>query len=241
MAKLASPQHLHKAQASILRDLRHTPTARYSTLRQPTGLESDSFKFHLRKLVDQGYVQKLPSGDYSLTAIGKEYANNLDTIQQTIQKQPKLSVVVVASRRSRLTGDKEYLFQQRLRSPFYGYWGCISGPVRWGESLEAAARRELSKQTGYMTDCAVRAFYRKVDHATDTDDILEDKLFAIVEATITDDGLDNSWPWGKNAWMAVDELAKQDKYFASTYDFIDMLEQGQPYETNASATTTQDY
>ena len=145
----------------MLRRLRRGQSARFSELMRPTGLTSDSFKFHLRRLQDYGWLQKMPDGSYSLTPAGKELANNLDEVRRTIQKQPKLSVLIVAERT--VDGISQYLLQRRLRQPYYGFWGLLSGPVGWGESLEAAAQRELLKQTGFTACCTVRSFLRVTD------------------------------------------------------------------------------
>jgi len=221
-------QVLHRAQVSILRTLRHSPDARYTMLMRPTGLDSDVFKFHLRKLMHQKYVRKLESGAYELTPSGKEFANNLSKAEPMIQKQPKLSVAVIAYRE---VGDKkEYLFQKRLRSPFYEFWGCISGPVQWGEPVEATAERELRKQTGLTAEFTARAFCRKSDYDSDSKILLEDKLFTIVEAANIEGELSNAWTKGLNAWMTLADLKKQEKYFSSTLEFIDMLDTNRIYK-----------
>lgn len=218
---------MHKAQVSILRTLRHTPSARYTDLLQPTGMESDVFKFHLRKLIHLRYVVKTDAGLYELTPTGKEFANNLSKQQRTVQKQPKLSMAIIVSRPSGST--TEYLVQQRLRHPYYGFWGCLSGPVQWGETIEASAQRELQKQTGLSATCVVRAFYRKSDYDASSEALLEDKLFVIVEARTAQGSLSNTWPRGLNAWMTLAKLKRQPKYFSSTCEFIEMLETGTPY------------
>ena len=41
-------------------------------------MESDSFKFHIRKLVKIGYIIKAEDGLYELTAEGKALASRLD-------------------------------------------------------------------------------------------------------------------------------------------------------------------
>src|SRR5687768_2274785 len=89
---------LHRSQISILDTLRHTTEASFSVLMRPTGMQSDTFKFHIRKLLQSGYVEKTSSGVYTLTAVGKEYANDLDDTQRTVQKQPKLSLAIIVNR-----------------------------------------------------------------------------------------------------------------------------------------------
>lgn len=230
---------MHPAQVSVLRTLRHVQSARYTDLRLPTGLESDAFKFHLNKLVSAGYAAKLESGEYVLTASGKEFANNLSEELPSIQKQPKLSVAVIATRS--FDGVTKYLLQQRRRNPYYDFWGCITGPVQWGEPIEATAQREFEKQTGMTAHYIVRAFYRETDFATETDGLLEDKLFAVVEATGVTGEITNTWQKGFNAWMTLDDLQEQKKYFTSIYDFTEMLENNIHYRSQKGRYVRDEY
>jgi predicted transcriptional regulator len=229
----------HKAQVSILRTLRHAPAARYSTLMRPTGLVSDVFKFHLRKLIHLQYIHKLESGIYELTPSGKEFANNLSKVHRAVQKQPKLSVAIIVPKM--FGTQKKYLFQQRRRSPFYGFWSCISGPVQWGEPFEATAKRELKKQTGLTAEFILRSFYRKSDYDSESKSLLEDKLFAVVEAVNVESELCNTWPGGLNGWMTVAELKTREKYFSSTCDFVDMITTKQHYKTQQTSYNKNDY
>jgi predicted transcriptional regulator len=221
-------QQLHKVEVSILYSLRHTESARFTTLMRPTGLVSDTFKFHLRKLINLGHVEKRPAGDYHLTAKGKEFANNLDNTKLSVQKQPKLSVLLVVKKQGD-DGDELFLVQKRLRRPFLGFWGCISGPVQWGEEAEETAERELRKQTGLGGSFKVRSFYRKRDYGTGSDVLLEDKLFFIVAVSDIKDELSNAWSGGHNEWMTVNELSQQKDRFDSSLDAIRILQTGSTY------------
>ncbi len=124
---------IHHAQTSILRELLFHPNAGYTELQKPTGLSSDHFNFHINRLIELGHVEKLSRGRYSLTPRGKEYANRLDTDNNTVERQPK-SAVILALERER-NGQKEFLFQERLKNPYFGFWGLPSGKIRWGETI----------------------------------------------------------------------------------------------------------
>jgi ADP-ribose pyrophosphatase YjhB (NUDIX family)/predicted transcriptional regulator len=230
---------LHSAQYSILRTLRHTPSARYTDLRMPTGLESDAFKFHIQRLTALKYVHKLASGQYELTAEGKELANNLSKQHSRTQKQPKLSVAITASRT--IDGTTTYLFQQRLRNPYYGFWGSITGPVQWGEQFETTAQREFEKQTGMTAHYTVQGFCRKTDYVTTSDVLLEDKLFVVITATDIQGDITNEWQKGCNAWMTIDELQHQEKYFASTINLIEITQNTRRYGTITGHYTADEY
>lgn len=221
---------LHKAQISILYSLRHTPEARFSELMQPTGMQGDVFKFHIRKLEELGYIRKGQEGAYGLTVKGKEFANNLDEEEGVRQRQPKLSVIVLVMRRDE-RGKLQILAQQRKRQPYLSYWGVVGGPVQWGEQLEETGARELRKQTGLTANCRVQGFYRKQDYTPDGI-LLEDKLFAVLKAEDVEGELSDDWPWGTNTWMTLDEFKEQPKYFASVADMVDMLDSQQTYVSN---------
>jgi len=191
-----------------------------------TSLESDVFKFHLKALVEAKMVRKDHDGTYSLTAAGKEFANNLDDQSGQRNKSPKVSVIIVA-RRS-IDNTTQYLFHQRKRHPFYDYWGLISGPVPWGESIEKAAEAELEKQTGFTAKCTVRGFCRVRDYVSDERTLLEDKLFAVV-TTNAPQGVPREWSGGTTRWMALQEYTLQPKRFNLTEKILDHLERGIPY------------
>ncbi len=231
---------LHKAQVSILRTIRRAELSRYSHLMRPTGMDSDSFKFHLRKLIKNGFITKTCEGDYQLTPSGKEFANNLDRVNRTVQKQPKLSAIIVASRIDH-SGAKQYLFQKRLRHPYWDYWGFISGPVRWGVTPEEAAAHELLKQTGITASFEVRCFYRKQDFVVPDETLLEDKQFIVVEATDLKGELTNTWDGGHNAWLTPEQFQSLDKQFADTLKTLEMLQAGETYRLVAAAYTHDQY
>lgn len=213
---------LHKVEVSILYALRRTVSARFSYLMKPTGLSSDSFKFYLRRLIELHYVEKTPTGDYLLTTQGKEFANSLDKTKLIVQKQPKVSVLIIIPKPN--DGSK-FLFQRRLRHPYYNFYGAISGPVKWGEEIEEAAQRELMKQTGLQGTFSVKAFYRQKDYDTITGALLEDKLFAVIDATVIEDELTNSWTGGHNEWITISDYKEKKKRFATTDRVLDMLHQ----------------
>jgi len=209
---------LSQAEQSILYTLRHTVSARYSDLQKPTRLESDSFKFHLRKLVAKGYVIK-EGTVYSLTASGKEFANNLHGIQ--VQKQPKLSLFLIVSRTNK-EGITEYLLQKRLRNPFYGYTGCLSGPAKWGEEFEAMAANELLKQTGITARFTVITFSRARDY--DLNGILlEDKLFVILRSHVDTETTTQEWSGGSNMWASLEKIRQMSSVFPQTSDILSTL------------------
>lgn len=214
---------MHRYQAKILRTLRWAEARRFSELMQPTGLTSDSFKYYLRKLQRLGFVEKGADGLYRLTSRGKEHANELDERQLERQKQPKVSVVAIV-RRSKQDGATEYLFQERLRQPYLHYWGLISGPVLWGQSVEDTAAHELYKQTGLMATFRQAGVCRVRDYAVDDNSLLEDKFFFLMLGDDAPIEPQNTWGGGQSCWLTVPELHAKPHYFDNTVDYIRLAE-----------------
>jgi ADP-ribose pyrophosphatase YjhB (NUDIX family) len=185
-------------------------------MRRIADMESDTFKFHVRYLMEQRIIAKLADGTYALTTSGKEIANNLDEPAQKQLKQPKVSLLLVISRLA--PQGTEYLVQKRLRQPFYGYWGLLSGPAQWGKDLAATAAHELQKQTGLTANLQVCTFLRQRDY-TPAHELLEDKLFVVLTAQLNTEQ-PHTWEHGENAWMTLAQLHSQPKHFSLTEQAI---------------------
>ena len=85
-------------------------------------------------------VKKNSSGSYSLTRKGKEPTNKIDTDANAIERQPKVAVLLVILKKSER--GLELLVQQRLKQPFFSFWGIPTGKIRWGETIIQTAQRE---------------------------------------------------------------------------------------------------
>ena len=209
----------HEAQMKMLRQLLLSKEASFSELQKSAGLSSDHTTFHIKQLVQSGYVSKKLKayGKYILTRKGKEYANRMDTDEQVIEKQPKLSVVVVVE------NDKgQQLQQERLKQPYYGYWGHLTGKIRWGETMLEAGARELLEETGLTADLLVVGFYHKLDYDKATNDLLEDKYFCLIHATNPVGELIDT-PGQHNEWMTNEEFMKKEKQFGSVAETTQMM------------------
>ena len=210
---------LHSVAVVIMRELYIKPDARYSDLMRPTGLESDVFKFHLRRLIKQGIVEKLGVGTYALTAAGKELANRFDYPAGVAVRQPKMTTITILRREQ---GDgHEYLFHRRSRNPYYGYWGVLGGAVAWGESFEAAAQRGVRLRTGLdVQDLRLSGYYRQRDFDKRTGVVLEDKLFVVYIADIFTGQLVEETDLGTNRWRTLEDIMGEAKYFLACIDMI---------------------
>jgi dihydroneopterin triphosphate diphosphatase len=58
------------------------------------------------------------------------------------------------------TADGEFLLLERRRPP--GFWQSVTGSMEWGESADAAARRELVEETGITQGVLVNLQWTQV-------------------------------------------------------------------------------
>jgi len=204
--------HIHEAQTKILRELLFLPATNFAELQRVTGLESDHAKFHIKRLAELGYIEKL-GASYQLTVKGKEYANKLDTDAGVIERQPKVAVMLVVQ--NMIDGKKHYLVQQRLKHPLYGFWGCPTGKVRWGESLFESAARELYEETGLRAQFTFSGIYHeRVVHET-TGEIVEDKLFHVMFTDKFEGKLKVEFEGGRNVWRTMAEMINEPRRYKS--------------------------
>ena len=203
---------LHGAQTSILRELLFHPKLNYTKLQKPTGLSSDHFNFHIKRLVELKLVEKERDGQYILTPRGKEYSNKLDTDQNTIEQQPKVAVILAITREK--NGQTEYLFQKRLKHPYYGYWGFPTGKIRWGETVLETAARELAEETGLQAKHVFKGIYHEHSYLEETGELLEDKIFFVVHCNNVSGKFIKEFEGGKNIWLTTNQMKKK-KVFKS--------------------------
>jgi 8-oxo-dGTP pyrophosphatase MutT (NUDIX family) len=212
---------LHAVQTSILRALLFQPSASYASLQQLTDLSSDHFNFHVTRLVELGFVEKVQRGTYRLTIAGKEYANRLDTDNNTVERQPKSAVIFGLSREH--DGQIEYLFQKRRKNPYYGFWGLPSGKVRWGETILETARRESQEETGLDADFTVISVYHETVQDSSNGSIIEDKIFFMVLGKNIRGELLEEFEGGHNEWRTVESVLKESKKYSTLEAEIDLL------------------
>lgn len=204
---------LHKAHVAIIHELLFRPEARFAELQKASKLSSDHFNFYLKQLIEDDLITKNKNGAYQLTSKGKEFANRFDTEARTVERQPKVAVCLMIRR-----DDGKQLVQQRLKQPFYGYWGRPTGKIRWGETILEAAARELMEETGLEADLVFEEIYHKMDFNQSTGEMLEDKIFFVVSCSNPRGDFIEEFEGGRNAWFTQEEYASQPLSFEKSND-----------------------
>lgn len=161
----------HHIQRDILLRLMRSKTVRFSSLK-PEGMESNSFMYHLKQLIQIGYVTQLEDKSYSLTPSGLSYIDRLSLTNSLPRKQPKLLCIIALRNKA-----GEYLFAKRLMQPTIGSWMLPSGKQHFGESSEDHAKREVIEQFGVKLELKRRGL---LDIRISHDDVLVSHLVAQV-------------------------------------------------------------
>lgn len=214
---------MHQIQNNILWTLLFRKELRFSEL-NTDNISSDHFTFHLKQLIEGGLVEKNKGGFYRLTIAGKEYANRLkvDIGKVETEKQAKISALVVCV--DGYGKNRRYLVQQRLKHPYYGFYGFISGKIKWGETIYEAALRELKEEIGFRAKLELTGIEHKMDYYKDGE-FLEDKFFYIFKATNLSGELLESFEGGKNIWLKKEEIKKLPELFGDVLKILEIIEQ----------------
>lgn len=193
---------IHPIQSQIITILLFKPEARFSELNK-TKLPTDQINFHIKALLDSKLLEKGKNGKYILTSSGKEFANRFDTEKSVVEKQAKVSVVIVSSKK--VNGITKYLLQQRLKQPYYGYYGAVGGKIRWGETVEEAAIREFKEETGLDAKVKLLKVKHKMDYSKEGL-LLDDKYFFVFKAFNLKGTLISKFEGGRNIWLTREEM-----------------------------------
>lgn len=212
---------LHKIQRSILVRLLMNSSLRFTELNKGK-TSSDRFTFHLKKLITDKLVTKNGEGGYELTTIGKEFANRFDTKTKSIERQAKIGLRICCVKGE--GKDRQYLLEQRLKQPYWGYWGFPGGKIRWGETIYEAAARELKEETGLSGEIVLSGIKHKMDYDT-SENMLEDKFFFVFKVENPKGKLKETYESGRNKWLKRKEIKKIEKsLFVDVNKALDLVE-----------------
>lgn len=199
---------LHYLQTEILKKLSFSPKLKFNQL-LIENLESVHMNYHLKRLMSYGLVMK-DKEYYLLTELGKDYTNRLDDVVKDIERQPKTSILIIGVRENK-QGEIEFLLTKRLKHPFFGKIAELTGKIRFGETFEEAAKRELFEETGLTAKSFTLEKIAHILRKKSNGDVLQDVIFYEFFVTDFEGVFIEKLPYQENFWMTKKEFDKLDK------------------------------
>lgn len=129
----------HHIQKGILDRLSRAESLRFSELKSE-GLEGNLFMYHLKYLINQGYVEKSDQ-TYRLSVKGLTYIDSYSFRTQKLRQQAKIITLIAVQ-----NTQGKWLLAKRKYQPYINEYMLINGKQHFGESPEDHVVRELNEK-----------------------------------------------------------------------------------------------
>jgi len=180
-------------------------------------MENNKFDFHLKKLIQMKFIRK-NSDKYFLTSKGKDYANRIDSDKKRLSLQAKITSWICAVKTN--GDDKEYLIYTRLKNPFYGGQGFMTGKLQYGEKVIDGAKREFKEETNLRGEPQIVSIRHYLVKDKESQKLVEDK-FMILCKVENPKGVLKGCKEGKYEWIKKGEFKKHvTNHFENFESFI---------------------
>jgi 8-oxo-dGTP diphosphatase len=193
----------HPIQRNILLKLIHTPEASFTEL-QGDEKDSNKFAYHLSALEKNSIILK-KDNKYKLSQEGKRLSSFIEGDTGTKAAFPTFAGVLIIKDGNRI------LAQKRLKEPFYGYWGLISGKINFGFNVEECAKRDLTEETGLTAEHGRLIGINQAKTFEDGKMIHHHIMFFIKLSGLAGE-LKEQTHKGVNRWMTLDEFMKKERF-----------------------------
>ncbi|MBW2967256.1 NUDIX domain-containing protein [Candidatus Woesearchaeota archaeon] len=193
----------HPMQRGIVLKLIHSPGATFTELLADER-DSNKFAYHLGKLDALGLIVK-SDGKYTLSEEGKKLSSFIEGDTGEKAAFPTFNHVLICK-----DGDK-ILVQKRLKEPFYGYWGLISGKINYGWNVEECALRDIEEETGLVAGKAELVGMNQTKTYEDGK-LLHHHIMFYVRLSDFSGTLISKTHKGENRWVEFSEYLKLERF-----------------------------
>lgn len=201
-------------QRDIITRLKNANTLRYSQLKPNSEIPNDLYNYHLKKLIDNGLVEKSIAG-YGLSASGKRHVADIHHTSDQENRLFKYNVLLIVTRE--IEGQLHVLNQRRTAQPSYSIVGIPGGTILKSEPLLDGASRKLLQETGLTGTFRHIGMERRIFNKDGQ--LFSDVLFPFCLSHDTT-GEPATTAFGKNFWVTIDEAITND---SRQYDHINYI------------------
>lgn len=195
----------HTLQKKILLKLIHLPKATFKELQEGMR-ESNKFAWHIKALESKELIQKNDDGTYSLSDQGKKLSTYIEGDTGDIAKVPIVAHAIIANK------EDKYLFQKRLKEPFYGHLGFVSGKINFGFNVEECAKRDLTEETGLTAEHAKIVGLHQVKTYDEHHKLMHHHLIFTVHLSELSGNFTENTHKAKNMWLTTQEYESQERF-----------------------------
>ncbi len=176
-------------------------------------IESNKFAYHLKKLQEHKLVFK-KNNKYYLTKKAKENVDWISNIGEKI-KYPAVCYLYL------ITNEKnEALIFQKLKEPFYGYYGFPAGRMRFGDKIIESAEEKIKKKLNLEVKLKLVGMYNI--RTFDSEKQPYHQLMFLFRGKDAKGDLITDLPQGKLTWMNPKKALKL-KLFPENERFLLMI------------------
>lgn len=137
---------MHHIQNEIITSLAYRSPQRFSQL-QPPRIPNNTFSYHLKKLLESGYIILTEDGYIATRKALKTLQYDNDSSSSRRRDTPAMITILY------VTNDEgKVLLLQRHNQPFVGWYGLPSGLIHQGETIAEAAQREFEEKASIKTN-----------------------------------------------------------------------------------------
>jgi ADP-ribose pyrophosphatase YjhB (NUDIX family) len=202
---------MHNIQKEIILDLIHKPKAAFTELLKGRR-NSNDFSYHLNALKENKLII-LKEGFYSLSSEGKKLSAFIEGATGERAEFPTFSHVIIAWK------GRKLLAQRRLKEPFYGVWGLISGKINFGLNIEECALRDITEESGLYAKAAKLIAVNQIKTNEEGKLAFHHIMFHVRLDGITGKLLEKTYK-AENKWVTVEEFKQLNRFPDPWLDYV---------------------
>lgn len=173
-------------------------------------IESNKFAYHLKKLQSEKLILK-KNNQYYLTKKAKEGIDWIANTGEKIMYPAVCYLYLITNERNKI------LVFQKLKEPFYGYFGLPAGRMRFGSKIIESARENFRIKTNLNVSLKLIGIYNI--RTFNFENQPYHQIMFLLRGTNPKGDLISDLPQGKLKWVTLKKILKL-KLFPETRKFL---------------------